>query len=59
MVGARKLITVPSGLSNRLYNVVVPQGIADGQVLRLKGVGKPKSGGSRGDIMLKIRIQHI
>jgi membrane associated rhomboid family serine protease len=59
MVGARKLITVPWGLQNRLFNVVVPQGIADGQVLRLKGVGKPRSDGTRGDMMLKIRIQHI
>ena len=59
MVGARKLITVPRGLQNRLYNVVVPQGIADGQVLRLKNVGKAKSDGSRGDMMLKVRIQHI
>ena len=59
MVGARKLITVPRGISKRLYNVVVPQGIADGQVLRLKGVGKPKSDGTRGDMMLKVRVQHI
>lgn len=59
MVGARKLITVPWGLQNRLYNVIVPQGISDGQVLRLKGVGKPKSDGTRGDMMLKVRVQHI
>jgi membrane associated rhomboid family serine protease len=59
MVGARKLITVPWGLQNRLYHVIVPQGIADGQVLRLKGVGKPRPDGTRGDMMLKIRIQHI
>jgi hypothetical protein len=59
MVGARKLITVPWGLQNRLYNVIVPQGITDGQVLRLKGVGKPTADGTRGDMMLKIRIQHV
>jgi membrane associated rhomboid family serine protease len=59
MVGARKLITVPWGLQNRLYRVIVPQGISDGQVLRLKGVGRPRSDGSRGDMMLTIRIQHI
>jgi membrane associated rhomboid family serine protease len=59
MVGARKLVTVPWGLQNRLYNVVVPQGIADGQVLRLKGVGRPRPDGTRGDMMLKIRVQHI
>lgn len=59
MVGAHKLITVPWGLQNRLYRVVVPQDIANGQLLRLKGVGKPRSDGSRGDMMLKITIQHI
>ncbi len=59
MVGARKLITVPWGLQNRLFNVIVPQGIEDGQVLRLKGVGRPKSDGTRGDMMLKVKIQHI
>lgn len=59
MVGARKLVTVPWGLQNRLYRVIVPQGISDGQVLRLKGVGKSKPDGTRGDILLKIRIQPI
>lgn len=59
MVGARKVITVPWGLQNRLFRVLIPQGITDGQVLRLKGVGRPTSDGSRGDMMLKIRIQHI
>ena len=59
MVGARKLITVPWGLKNRLFNVVVPQGIEHGQVLRLKGIGRPRSDGTRGDMMLKITIQSI
>jgi len=59
MVGARKLITVPWGLQNRLFNVVVPQGIEHGQVLRLKGIGRPRSDGTRGDMMLKIKVQHI
>ena len=59
MVGARKLVTVPWGLKNRLYHVIVPQGISDGQVLRLKGVGRPTADGTRGDMMLKIKVQHI
>ena len=59
MVGARKLVTVPAGLQHRLYNVIVPQGVADGQVLRLKGVGRPRPDGTRGDMMLKIKIQHV
>jgi membrane associated rhomboid family serine protease len=59
MVGARKLVTVPWGLQKRLYHVIVPQGIANGQVLRLKGIGRTKSDGTRGDMMLKIKVQHI
>ena len=59
MVGARKVVTVPWGLQNRLYRVIVPQGITDGQVLRLRGIGRAKPDGSRGDMMLKIKIQHI
>ncbi|PIE67021.1 MAG: rhomboid family intramembrane serine protease [Deltaproteobacteria bacterium] len=59
MVGARKVVTVPWGLKNRLYRVIVPQGIEDGQVLRLKGIGRTRPDGNRGDMMLKIKIQHI
>jgi hypothetical protein len=59
LVGARKLITVPWGLQHRLFNVIVPQGIEDGQVLRLKGIGRPRGDGTRGDMMLKIRVQHV
>jgi hypothetical protein len=59
MVGARKLITVPRGLKNRLFNVIVPRGIEEGQVLRLKGVGRPRADGTRGDMLLKIKIQHV
>ena len=59
MVGARKVVTVPWGLQNRLFNIIVPQGIGEGQVLRLKGIGKPRLDGTRGDMMLKIRIQRV
>ncbi len=59
MVGARKLVTVPSGLQHRLYNVVVPQSVSDGQVLRLKGVGRANPGGTRGDMLLTIKIRHV
>lgn len=59
LVGARKVVTVPWGLQNRLYRVIVPQGITDGQVLRLKSVGKPRADGTRGDMLLKVKIQHV
>jgi membrane associated rhomboid family serine protease len=59
MVGARKTVSIPNGIKNRLYNVIIPQGVTDGQALRLKGLGSPKDDGSRGDMLLKIKIQHI
>ncbi|MDL2269688.1 rhomboid family intramembrane serine protease [Desulfosarcina sp. OttesenSCG-928-A07] len=59
LVGARKLVTVPFGVKNRLYTVVVPQGISDGQVLRLRGIGYPRPDGTCGDLMLKIQIQYV
>lgn len=59
MVGAKKLISVPNGLKNRLYNVVVPPGVTEAQVLRLRGLGSLKPDGTSGDLMLKINIQHI
>ncbi|MDL2274753.1 rhomboid family intramembrane serine protease [Desulfosarcina sp. OttesenSCG-928-G10] len=59
MVGAQKRVTVPMGLKNRLYTVIVPQGISDGQVLRLRGIGYPRPDGTCGDLMLKIQIQYV
>lgn len=59
MVGTRKVVSVPSGFQHRIYRVSVPQGVADGQVLRLRGLGKPKADGTRGDMLLKINIHRI
>ena len=57
LVGARKLITIPSGLQRRVYRVNVPPGISAGQVLRLKGQGRTTADGSRGDLLLKVAVQ--
>ena len=59
MVGARKVITVPRGMQNRLYQVLVPRGIGDGQVLRLKGIGRQRPDGTHGDMMLTIKVQYV
>ena len=56
-VGARKLVTIPSGFQRRVYRVNVPPGIAAGQVLRLKGQGRATVDGQRGDILLRVAIQ--
>jgi membrane associated rhomboid family serine protease len=57
LIGARKLVSVPRGLQKQLLRVLVPPGVADGTLLRLKGLGRPAADGSRGDLFLKVSIQ--
>lgn len=57
MTGTRKLVNIPWGFQKRLYRILVPPGIHDGQILRLKGLGKKESDGHPGDLMLKVKIQ--
>lgn len=57
LVGARKLVTIPSGLQRRMYRVNVPPGVTTGKLLRLRGQGKPTTGGQRGDLLLKVQVQ--
>jgi membrane associated rhomboid family serine protease len=57
LVGARKLVTIPSGMQRRVYRINVPPGISAGKLLRLKGQGKISADGTRGDLLLKIAIQ--
>lgn len=54
--GAKKTVSLPLGLSRGLYSVRVPPGIAEGRYLRLSGLGRPKGGGKRGDLLLRVRI---
>ncbi len=56
MVGTRKLVNIPWGFQKRLYNVLVPSNVADGTILRLKGLGKITANGLRGDLLLKVKI---
>jgi hypothetical protein len=57
LVGTRKLVNIPWGFQKRLFNVLVPPGIAAGQILRLKGLGKITPAGERGDLLLKVIVQ--
>ena len=51
---ARQRITLPGG---REVDVTVPPGVADGQTIRLRGLGRPGTGGAdAGDVMLTIKI---
>jgi DnaJ-class molecular chaperone len=51
---AKSRVTLPTG---REVEVTIPKGVADGQVVRLRGLGRPgPRGGEPGDALLTIRI---
>lgn len=55
VAGARKRVTMPEG---GVLDLNVPEGVADGQVLRLKGKGTPGlRGGEHGDALVEIHIR--
>lgn len=53
--GAKKRVTLPEG---GVLDLSVPEGVIDGQVLRLKGKGAPGSGGGpAGDALVEIKVR--
>jgi len=53
--GARKRVTLPEG---GILDLVVPEGVDDGQVLRLKGKGRASMrGGEPGDALVEIKVR--
>jgi DnaJ-class molecular chaperone len=53
--GAKKRVTMPD---SGVLDLTVPEGVADAQVLRLKGKGSPGSRGSEaGDALVEIRVR--
>jgi DnaJ-class molecular chaperone len=50
---AKKRVALPTG---RDVDVVIPKGVSDGQVIRLRGLGEAGLGGEPGDVLLTIRI---
>jgi DnaJ-class molecular chaperone len=55
VAGARKRVTLPEG---GVLDLVVPEGVDDGQVLRLKGKGRPSvRGGEPGDALVEIKVR--
>ena len=55
VLGARKRVTMPEGGQ---LDLNVPEGVTDGQVLRLKGKGGPGiRGGEPGDALVEIRVR--
>jgi len=55
VTGARKRVTMPEG---GMLDLSVPEGVTDGQVLRLKGKGGPGfRGGEPGDALVEIKVR--
>ena len=53
--GAKKRVTMPDG---GVLDLTVPEGVDDGQVLRLKGKGQPGvRGGEPGDALVEIKVR--
>lgn len=53
--GAKKRVTLPEA---GVLDLTVPEGVTDGQVLRLRGRGEPGlAGGETGDALVEIRIR--
>ncbi|KAB2910564.1 MAG: J domain-containing protein, partial [Hyphomicrobiaceae bacterium] len=53
--GTKKRVTMPEG---GVLDLTVPEGVADGQVLRLKGKGGPGLRGSEpGDALIEIKVR--
>jgi len=57
LTGTIKLVNIPRGFRKRLFRVTVPPGIAQGTILRLRGLGKQMPEGIRGDLMLKVLLE--
>ncbi|MBC2694572.1 MAG: rhomboid family intramembrane serine protease [Desulfobacteraceae bacterium] len=57
ITGTLKLVNIPWGFQKRLFKVIVPPGIKEGSLLKLRGLGKDASHGQRGDLLLKVAIQ--
>jgi DnaJ-class molecular chaperone len=55
VAGAKKRVTLPDG---GVLDLAVPEGVNDGQVLRLKGKGQPgPRGGEAGDALVEIKVR--
>lgn len=55
IAGAKKRVTLPDG---GVLDLAVPEGVVDGQVLRLKGKGAPGERGSEaGDALVEIKVK--
>ena len=56
--GVRKLVNVPLGFQKRLLKVIIPPGVTQGTMLRLRGMGRSDHQTTeRGDLYLRVDIK--
>jgi membrane associated rhomboid family serine protease len=58
LAGASKLVTIPWGFHKPLYRVKIPAGVRQGMRLRLKGMGRRRTGQGKGDLLLIVDIKN-
>ena len=57
VLGAQKIVSISMCFRKKIYKIIVPPGLADGNVLRLKGLGLETKGGPKGDLLLKMVVK--
>jgi len=57
LLGTQKIVSLSIGFRKRLFNVVIPPGLYEGSILRLKGLGQEVKDGPKGDLLLKMAIE--
>ena len=54
--GTRKMVNIPQGFQKKLFRVFIPPGVEEGNILRLKGLGREIINNKKSDLFLKIEI---
>jgi hypothetical protein len=54
--GTQKIVSLSTGFKKKLFKVVIPPGLSEGSILRLKGLGQDIDG-LKGDLLLKMGIE--
>lgn len=57
ILGTQKLLSLSMGFKKKLFKVVIPPGLSEGSILRLKGLGQERREGPKGDLLLKTAIE--
>ncbi|MGB5156853.1 rhomboid family intramembrane serine protease [Desulfobacterium sp. N47] len=56
-MGTQKIVSISHGFNKKIYKVVVPSGVSEGSVLRLRGFGQQAEDSIKGDLFLKMVIE--